>query len=260
MSAVKARKDAVVAAIERGRRSSGSAATPGLTVIEAHARFEGPHAVRAGDALLEAPQIFINVGGRAAVPPIDRLADVPYLDNVSMMDVDVLPAPPRRHRRQLHRARVRADVSALRQRRHGGRDGPAPHRPRGRRGVRCDSRDPRGRGHRGPARCRSASRSAATATAIAVGVDCAARAARGRSARTCCSRPAGGRTPTTSAASVPASRSTRAATSSSTTRCARAPTASGRWATSTAAARSRTRRTTTTRSSPRTCSTAKRAG
>ena len=41
----------------------GSRKTPGLTVIEAHARFEGPHTVRAGDALLEAPQIFVNVGG-----------------------------------------------------------------------------------------------------------------------------------------------------------------------------------------------------
>ena len=47
--------------------------------------------MRAGDALLEAPQIFINVGGRAATPPIDGLADVPYLDNVSIMDVDFIP-------------------------------------------------------------------------------------------------------------------------------------------------------------------------
>ncbi len=90
MAAVKSRKDAVV------RQSSEGVAkwlrsTPGVTVIEAHARFEGPHAVRAGDALLEAPQIFINVGGRAAVPPIAGIADVPYLDNVSMMDVDFLP-------------------------------------------------------------------------------------------------------------------------------------------------------------------------
>ncbi len=90
MRAVKSRKDTVV------RQSNENVvkwlrSTPGLTVIEAHARFEGPHSVRAGDRLLEAPQIFINVGGRAAVPPITGIAEVPYLDNVSMMDVDVLP-------------------------------------------------------------------------------------------------------------------------------------------------------------------------
>ncbi len=65
--------------------------TPGVTVIEGHARFEGQHAVRVGERLLEAPQIFINVGGRASVPAITGIADVPYLDNVTMMDVDTLP-------------------------------------------------------------------------------------------------------------------------------------------------------------------------
>ena len=90
MRAVKSRKDAVVRQSNEGV-VKWLRSTPGLTVIEAHARFEGPHSVRAGDRLLEAPQIFINVGGRAAVPPITGIADVPYLDNVSMMDVDVLP-------------------------------------------------------------------------------------------------------------------------------------------------------------------------
>ncbi len=90
MPAVKARKDAVV------RQSRDGVAdwlkgTPGVTVIEGHARFEGQHAVRVGDRLLEAPQIFVNVGGRASVPAITGIADVPYLDNVTMMDVDTLP-------------------------------------------------------------------------------------------------------------------------------------------------------------------------
>jgi len=39
-----------------------------LTVIEGHARFEGPDVVRVGESLLKAPRIFINVGGRASVP------------------------------------------------------------------------------------------------------------------------------------------------------------------------------------------------
>jgi pyruvate/2-oxoglutarate dehydrogenase complex dihydrolipoamide dehydrogenase (E3) component len=36
--------------------------------------------------------IFINVGGRAAIPPIPGLDQVPYLTNSSMMDIDFLPA------------------------------------------------------------------------------------------------------------------------------------------------------------------------
>jgi pyruvate/2-oxoglutarate dehydrogenase complex dihydrolipoamide dehydrogenase (E3) component len=90
MRAVKARKDAIV------RKSTEGLAhwlenTPGLTVIRAHARFDAPHTVRAGDAVLEAPQIFVNVGGRASVPPLTGVDQVDYLDNVSMMEIDALP-------------------------------------------------------------------------------------------------------------------------------------------------------------------------
>ena len=90
MRAVKARKDAVVRESNEGV-VKWLKSTANLTVIEAHARFEGPHSVRAGGALLEAPQIFVNVGGRAAVPPVTGIAGVPHLDNVSMMDVDFVP-------------------------------------------------------------------------------------------------------------------------------------------------------------------------
>ncbi len=91
MPAVKARKDAVVRASREGV-AKWLRGTPGVTVIQGHARFEGPHAVRVGDAVLEAPLIFVNVGGRAVVPPIDGIAEVPHLDNVTMMDVDALPS------------------------------------------------------------------------------------------------------------------------------------------------------------------------
>jgi pyruvate/2-oxoglutarate dehydrogenase complex dihydrolipoamide dehydrogenase (E3) component len=90
MPAVKARKDAVVKASNEGvvKWLKGTA---GVAVIEGHARFEGPHTVRVGDLQLEAPQIFVNVGGRAAVPPIKGIDKVDYLDNVTMMEVDALP-------------------------------------------------------------------------------------------------------------------------------------------------------------------------
>ena len=91
MRAVKARKDGIVRKSNEGV-TQWLRKTPGLTVIEAHARFEGPHTVRAGDALLEAPQIFVNVGGRASVPSLTGIDEVAHLDNVSMMEIDALPA------------------------------------------------------------------------------------------------------------------------------------------------------------------------
>ena len=45
----------------------------------------------AGDELLEAPQIFISVGGRALVPPMPGIDQVDYLTNSTIMDVDFLP-------------------------------------------------------------------------------------------------------------------------------------------------------------------------
>jgi pyruvate/2-oxoglutarate dehydrogenase complex dihydrolipoamide dehydrogenase (E3) component len=60
-------------------------------VYQGHARFESPRTVRVNDDLLEAEKIFINVGGRAFVPPMPGLDQVPYLTNSSMMDVDFLP-------------------------------------------------------------------------------------------------------------------------------------------------------------------------
>jgi len=90
MQKVKARKDAVVRLSNEGvERWLKQAAN--LTVYEGHARFEDPHRVRVGDELLEADKIFINVGGRAAVPSLIGLDQVSHLTNSTMMDVDFLP-------------------------------------------------------------------------------------------------------------------------------------------------------------------------
>lgn len=63
----------------------------GLTFIRGHARFESPTEIRVGQDLLSAPRIFLNVGGRAVVPDFPGVGDVPYLDNVSMMDLKEVP-------------------------------------------------------------------------------------------------------------------------------------------------------------------------
>ena len=90
MKAVKARKDRV-SGVSRTGVEQWLKSLKGCTVYEGHARFSGPHSVRVGDQKLEAPWIFINVGGRALAPPIPGLDKVGYLTNSSMMDVDFLP-------------------------------------------------------------------------------------------------------------------------------------------------------------------------
>ena len=61
------------------------------TVYQGHARFESAQEVSVGDVRLTADKIFINVGGRAVIPPIPGLDQVPYLTNSSMMHLDSLP-------------------------------------------------------------------------------------------------------------------------------------------------------------------------
>jgi pyruvate/2-oxoglutarate dehydrogenase complex dihydrolipoamide dehydrogenase (E3) component len=90
MARVKARKDAVV-------RQSNEGVTkwlrnaPNLTVLEGHARLESPRTVRVNERLLEAREIFLNVGGRASMPDMPGVTEVSYLTNSSMMEIDFLP-------------------------------------------------------------------------------------------------------------------------------------------------------------------------
>ena len=90
MKRVKARKDDVSAQSRIGLEKwlKGMAS---CTVYEGHARFVAPREVQVGGATLAAERIFINVGGRAVVPPMPGIDQVPYFDNSSMMGVDFLP-------------------------------------------------------------------------------------------------------------------------------------------------------------------------
>jgi len=90
MAAVKARKDSVVRASTEGL-THWLGNTRGLTYIDGHARFESPRTVRVGDRVLEARQFFLNVGGRALVPDMPGLDEVPYFTNSNIMDVDFVP-------------------------------------------------------------------------------------------------------------------------------------------------------------------------
>ena len=90
MKRIKARKDEI-----SGRSNKGVEewlrGLKNCTVIPGHARFQSSRAVIVNDEVLEAEKIFINVGGRATIPTLPGIHDVPFLTNSSMMDVDFLP-------------------------------------------------------------------------------------------------------------------------------------------------------------------------
>jgi pyruvate/2-oxoglutarate dehydrogenase complex dihydrolipoamide dehydrogenase (E3) component len=90
MKRVKARKDAV-----SGRSNKGVEewlrGLKNCTVIQGHARFQSSRTMVVNEEVLDADKIFINVGGRAAIPEMPGIDDVPFLTNSSMMDVDFLP-------------------------------------------------------------------------------------------------------------------------------------------------------------------------
>ena len=94
MARVKTRKDGIVQQSRDGVRAWLDGAR-NVTVIEGHAQFTAPHRVRVctgvGDHELEAPRIFINVGGRAAVPDLQGIADVAFLNNERIMHIDKVP-------------------------------------------------------------------------------------------------------------------------------------------------------------------------
>ena len=90
MKRVKARKDEVAGRSNRGVEES-LRGLKNCTVVQGHARFQSSRTVVVNDEVLQADKVFINVGGRASVPPIQGINDASFLTNSSMMDVDFLP-------------------------------------------------------------------------------------------------------------------------------------------------------------------------
>jgi len=90
MKRVRARKDSVAGKSETAVHKSLQE-LKGCSVIEGHARFTGPHTIQVNGQMLEAPQIFINTGARASIPPVPGLDEIPYLTNSGMVDLDFLP-------------------------------------------------------------------------------------------------------------------------------------------------------------------------
>ena len=94
LPAVIARKNKVV---QSGRQSleDAVAARKSLRLYRGHARFRDAHTIHvSGDVNgeeLTSEKIFINVGARHSVPPIEGLAAAGYLTNASIMELEAIP-------------------------------------------------------------------------------------------------------------------------------------------------------------------------
>jgi pyruvate/2-oxoglutarate dehydrogenase complex dihydrolipoamide dehydrogenase (E3) component len=210
MKAVKARKDAIVAPSRNGVERS-LRALEGCTVFQGHGRFVSPTGVKVGETVLEAPQIFINVGGRATVPAMPGLDEAAYFTSETMMDVDFLP----RHLIVIGGSYIGLEFAQM-YRRFGSQVTVIEMAPRliAREDVDvsmgvADVLEAEGIELRLNATCRAARKHP---DGVAVHVECT-EGAPDVPDRTCCSRSGGGRMPMISASTVPVLRWTRAGSS-----------------------------------------------
>src|SRR5580700_6860550 len=90
IKAVKARQEAI-SGKSRANVEGWLRGMQNCTVYHGHARFESAHEVRVGAELLTAEQVFLNVGGRAAIPDLPGIHEVKYLTNTSLLQLEVLP-------------------------------------------------------------------------------------------------------------------------------------------------------------------------
>ncbi len=89
LKAVKARKDAISAksreGIEKWLRGMKN-----CSVFHESARFVSARSITAGSETLTSDQIFINVGGRAVVPDLPGVKEIPYLINSTILQIEKL--------------------------------------------------------------------------------------------------------------------------------------------------------------------------
>ena len=90
MQRVKARKDRIVRDSSEGVEK-WMEGLKGAEVYRGHARFVASAEIQVGSERLGADKIFVDVGGRPLVPHLPGLDGVPYLTNVTLMDLDFVP-------------------------------------------------------------------------------------------------------------------------------------------------------------------------
>src|SRR5688500_5118429 len=90
MRRVKARKDAIVAKSSEGVEK-WMEGLKDAKLYRGHARFSSKNSVKVNGEELVSEKIFLDVGGRPLVPKMPGLDSVPYLTNVSLMELDFVP-------------------------------------------------------------------------------------------------------------------------------------------------------------------------
>ena len=90
MAKVKTRKDKIVLG-DRSGVESWLEGMDGCTFIRGHARFEDAHTINVDGRVLEADKFFLNVGGRAVAPDMPGLAEIDYMTNVGILELDTVP-------------------------------------------------------------------------------------------------------------------------------------------------------------------------
>jgi mercuric reductase len=63
----------------------------GFAAITGEATFTGPRTLRVGDRELDADRILVATGSRTAVPPIDGIEEIDWLDHISALDLEQVP-------------------------------------------------------------------------------------------------------------------------------------------------------------------------
>src|SRR5207248_3496967 len=63
----------------------------GFETYRGTASFVGAHTVRVGDAELSADKILIATGSRTAVPPIEGIDEIDWLDHITALELEELP-------------------------------------------------------------------------------------------------------------------------------------------------------------------------
>lgn len=89
--AIVARKNALVQQWRSSVHDRLKRAGERLVLMQGHGRFVGERAVQVDGGTHSAEVIVVNTGVRAAEPAIDGLADVAWLDNARIMELDELP-------------------------------------------------------------------------------------------------------------------------------------------------------------------------
>src|SRR5437660_2212677 len=88
LARVKARKDSLKKPQPKWVEDLEAA---GFTTVEGEAGFVDAHTIRVGERELEADRILIATGSRTAVPPIEGIDEIGWIDHVSALELTELP-------------------------------------------------------------------------------------------------------------------------------------------------------------------------